>query len=210
MRKTLRTLVLTALTLLPATSFAALDADTLLKSLARPAPAVTPFVEVRYSKLLDQPIVVKGQLEYHEDGTLVRAVAEPFKERTEIQGETVSILRAGKSPRKFSLKRAPELRSMLGGFGAVLGGSRGTLEKDFNLELTGELQGWRLALTPKSPQVAKYVRDIVIQGARSEARCIVITQPDDESSVMLVGAASEAKLPAPVARDWLTTLCAKG
>jgi hypothetical protein len=210
MRKTLRTLVLTALTLLPATSFAALDADTLLKSLARPAPAVTPFVEVRYSKLLDQPIVVKGQLEYHEDGTLVRAVAEPFKERTEIQGETVSILRAGKSPRKFSLKRAPELRSMLGGFGAVLGGSRGTLEKDFNLELTGELQGWKLALTPKSPQVGKYVRDIVIQGAKSEARCIVITQPDDESSVMLVGAASEAKLPAPVARDWLTTLCAKG
>ena len=203
-------LVLTALTLLPATSFAALDADTLLKSLARPAPAVTPFVEVRYSKLLDQPIVVKGQLEYHEDGTLVRAVAEPFKERTEIQGETVSILRAGKSPRKFSLKRAPELRSMLGGFGAVLGGSRGTLEKDFNLELTGELQGWKLVLTPKSPQVGKYVRDIVIQGAKNEARCIVITQPDDESSVMLVGAASESKLPAPVARDWLTTLCAKG
>ncbi len=206
----MRTLLLSALTLAPAISFAALDADTLLKSLARPAPAVTPFVEVRYSKLLEQPIVVKGQLEYHEDGTLVRAVAEPFKERTEIQGETVSILRAGKSPRKFSLKRAPELRSMLGGFGAVLGGSRGTLEKDFNLELTGELQGWKLVLTPKSPQVGKYVRDIVIQGAKNEARCIVITQPDDESSVMLVGAASESKLPAPVARDWLTTLCAKG
>ena len=165
---------------------------------------------MRYSKLLDQPIVVKGQLEYHEDGTLVRAVVDPFKERTEIQGETVSILRAGKSPRKFSLKRAPELRSMLGGFSAVLGGNRGTLEKDFNLGLTGELQDWKLALTPKSPQVGKYVRDIVIQGARSEARCIVVTQPDDESSVMLVGAASESKLPAPVARDWLTAFCVKG
>ena len=203
--------MLTALTLLaPAISFAALDANTLLKSLARPAPAVTPFLEVRYSKLLDQPLIVKGQLEYHEDGTLVRAVTDPFKERTEIQGETVSILRAGKSPRKFSLKRAPELRSMIGGFGAVLGGSRDSLEKDFNIDVTGDSQAWKLALTPKSPQVGKYVRDIVIQGAMSEARCIVVTQPDDESSVMLVGAATTSKLPSPLSRDWLTGFCAKG
>jgi hypothetical protein len=207
----IRIRVFIALTLLaPAISFAALDADTLLKSLARPAPAVTPFVEVRYSKLLDQPLVVKGQLEYHEDGTLVRAVADPFKERTEIQGETVSILRAGKSPRKFSLKRAPELRSMLGGFGAVLGGSRESLGKDFNIVVTGEPQAWKLALTPKSPQVEKYVRDIVIQGTQSDARCIVVTQPDDQSSVMLVGAATQTKLPSPIGRDWLAGFCAKG
>src|SRR3954467_2281577 len=85
----IRQLSFAMLLLAPAISFAALDADTLLKSLAKPAPAVTPFVEVRYSKLLEQPIVVKGQLEYHEDGTLVRAVKDPFQERTEIKGETV-------------------------------------------------------------------------------------------------------------------------
>src|SRR3954467_9112754 len=132
----IRRACLAGLLLAPAISFAALDADTLLKSLARPAPAVTPFVEVRYSKLLEQPIVVKGQLEYHEDGTLVRAVNEPFKERTEIKGDSVSVDRIGRSPRRFSLKRAPELRSMLGGFAAVLGGGRGNLDKDFNLAAT--------------------------------------------------------------------------
>jgi hypothetical protein len=200
-------LALSALLLTPQISFAALDVDSLLKNLAHPAPAVTPFVEVRYSKLLDQPIVVKGQLEYHEDGTLVRAVSDPFKERTEIQGETVSVLRAGKSPRKFSLKRAPELRSMLGGFAAVLGGGRGTLDQDFNLAATGENEQWKLALTPKSATVGKYVKDIVIQGSQGEPRCIVVTQPDDEVSVMLVGAASQTKLPAPLVRDWLGTFC---
>jgi hypothetical protein len=195
------------LLLAPAISFAALDADTLLKSLARPAPAVTPFVEVRYSKLLEQPIVVKGQLEYHEDGTLVRAVREPFQERTEIKGETVNIARVGKSPRRFSLKRAPELRSMLGGFSAVLGGGRADLEKDFEIGVSGAPAAWKLALTPKSEQVGKYVRDIVIEGAQSEPRCIVVTQPDDESSFMLVGKAAESKLPTPLARDWLTHFC---
>ena len=181
--------------------------DTLLKSLAHPAPATTPFVEVRYSKLLDQPLVVKGQLEYHEDGTLVRAVSAPFRERTEIQGETVNVQREGKSPRRFSLKRAPELRSMLGGFAAVLGGGRGALDKDFRLDVSGETEQWTLALTPKSVQMGKYVHDIRIQGAHSEPRCIVVTQPDNEASVMLVGAAADTALPEPLVRDWLGTFC---
>jgi hypothetical protein len=196
-----------ALTLAPAICFGALDTEELLKSLAHPAPATTPFVEVRYSKLLDQPLVVKGQLEYLEDGTLVRSVSVPFSERTEIRGETVSVQRQGKPARRFSLKRAPELRSMLGGFAAVLGGGRGTLEKDFNIETSGETAQWKLALTPKSAQAGKYVRDIVIQGAQSEPRCIVVTQPDDEASYMLVGAATEASLPTPLAREWLGSFC---
>src|SRR6185503_4907596 len=114
-RKARRAALLTMLYLTPAISFAVLDTGSLLQRLARPAPATTPFVEVRFSKLLDQPLVVKGQLEYHEDGALVRAVDMPFRERTEIRGETVTVERVGRSTRRFSLKRAPELRSMLGG-----------------------------------------------------------------------------------------------
>ena len=196
--------------MVPAICFAALDTDSLLKRLARPAPATTPFVEVRFSKLLDQPLVVKGQLEYHEDGSLVRAVNVPFRERTEIRGEAVTVERVGKSTRRFSLKRAPELRSMLGGFAAVLGGGQESLKRDFNLALTGEEQHWNLALTPKSPSVAKYVRDIVIEGGASEPRCIVVTQPDAQASVMLVGKAAEARLPSPLARDWLDHFCSSG
>jgi hypothetical protein len=119
----------------------------------------------------------------------------------------VSLQREGKSPRRFSLKRAPELRSMLGGFSAVLGGGRGTLEKDFNLELTGELPQWTLALDPKAPQMKKYLRDIAIHGSQSEPRCIVVTQPDDESSVMLLGSATQASLPSPLTRDRLGSFC---
>jgi hypothetical protein len=196
--------------LVPAISYAALDADALLKSLARPAPAVTPFVEVRYSKLLEQPIVVKGQLEYHEDGTLVRAVKDPFQERTEIKGETVTIARVGKAKRTFSLKRAPELRSMLGGFSAVLGGGRAELEKDFNIAVSGATSAWKISLTPKSPQAGKYVQDIAIQGASNEPHCIVATQPNEGASVMLVGKTAESKLPTPLSRDSLTSLCSKG
>src|SRR5262245_29197772 len=74
--------ILATLALLPAISPAALEIDQLLTRLARPAPASTPFVEVRYSKLLDQPIVVQGELEYLEGGVLARTVNRPFHERT--------------------------------------------------------------------------------------------------------------------------------
>jgi hypothetical protein len=203
-------LKIATLCLVPAICYAALDVDGLLKSLARPAPATTPFVEVRYSKLLDQPLIAKGQLEYHEDGTLVRAVSDPFLERTEIRGETVSIERVGKGTRRFSLRRAPELRSLLAGFGTVLGGNRASIEQDFNLALEGETQHWRLTMTPKSPTVAKYVRDIVIQGHDNEPKCIAVTQPDTEGSVMLVGKAAATPLPQPVTREWLDKSCASG
>jgi hypothetical protein len=201
---------LATLWLAPAICCAGPDVDSLLKSLARPAPSTTPFVEVRYSKLLDQPLVVKGQLEYHEDGALVRAVNDPFRERTEIRGETVTVERVGKATRRFSLKRAPELRSMLAGFGAVLGGSRASLEQDFNLAVTGEGAHWQLSMTPKSAAVGKYVRDIVIQGRENEPKCIVVTQPDAQSSVMLVGKAAETSLPQPLTREWLDKVCAAG
>jgi outer membrane lipoprotein carrier protein LolA len=201
---------MTALWLTPAICFAALDVDGLLAKLARPAPATTPFVEARYSKLLDRPTVVKGQLEYHEDGRLVRAVSEPFKERTEIKGDAVTVERVGRSERRFSLKRAPELRSMLGSFGAVLGGSRASLEQDFNLALTGDETQWQLSLTPKSATVGKYIKDIHIDGHEDQPRCIVVTQLDDNASVMLVGKAASTSLPQPLTREWLDHFCSPG
>jgi outer membrane lipoprotein carrier protein LolA len=198
------------LSLTPAISYAVLDTGTLLERLARPAPATTPFAEVRFSKLLDQPLVVTGQLEYHEDGALVRAVNMPFRERTEIRGETVTVERVGRSPRRFSLKRAPELRSMLGGFAAVLGGGQETLERDFKIVLAGDEHHWKLELTPKSASVSKYVRDMVIEGHANEPRCVIVTQADMQASVMLVGKTAETTLPSPVTREWLDHLCGTG
>jgi hypothetical protein len=37
---------------------------------------------------------------------------------------------------------------------------------------------------------------------------VIVTQPDDEASVMLVGKAAEAPLPTPLTRDALDHTCA--
>ena len=99
---------------------------------------------------------------------------------------------------------------MLAGFGAVLGGSRESIEQDFNLAVKNDADRWQLTMTPKSATVGKYVRDIVIQGRESDPKCIVVTQPDTQSSVMLVGKAASTSLPQPIKREWLDSFCASG
>jgi Outer membrane lipoprotein carrier protein LolA-like len=208
--KARRCALLALLALIPAISCAALELDGLLARLARPAPATTAFVEARFSRLLDEPIVVKGELQYEAGGVLARTVSSPFHERTEIRDETVRVEREGKPPRQFSLKRSPELRSMLGSFAAVLGGNRESLEQDFNLNLDGDEHAWRLELAPKAARVRRYVKSILMEGRQNEPRCIIVTEPDREASFMLVGAAAAADLPKPLEREWLESFCASG
>jgi len=184
--------------------------DTLLASIARPPPATTAFIEVRFSQLLARPLIVRGELEHLRGGALIRNVTEPFKERTEIDGDRVSVEREGKPPRYFSLQSIPGLAGLLGGFAAVLGGSRAAVEQDFNLALQGDTAHWRLELRPKSPRQSRYVHDIAIYGRDAAPRCIVVTPPDRSPEIMLVESAARTELPSPPTLQWLRQFCDSG
>jgi Outer membrane lipoprotein carrier protein LolA-like len=196
-----------AVLILPATAWcAAPDLDALLSRLARPAPATTPFVEARFSKLLAKPLVVSGELEYLGPDSLARTVKEPFQERTEIKGTTVTVQR-GERTRRFSLNRAPELRTLLDSFAALLGGDRSVLERQFTLDLQGDEQAWKLVMTPKDARVKQRIRDITVTGAANEPRCLITTEPDEDASIMLLASAAATKLPDPVQRTGLENEC---
>jgi len=186
---------------------AAPDLDALLKRLARPAPAVTPFVEARFSKLLAKPLIVSGQLEYTGPESLARTVTAPFKERTEIKDMNVTVQREGQNPRRFSLKRAPELHLLLDSFAALLGGNRSGLEKEFALELRGDDAAWTLVMTPKEPRIKQRIRDIIVTGNINEPRCIVTTEPNDNAGIMLLATAASTRLPDNPQRAWFEDFC---
>ncbi|WP_233431192.1 LolA-related protein [Lysobacter enzymogenes] len=175
------------------------DPAWILPRLAQPVPARTDFVEVRGSALLKAPLRVSGEYRRPDADTLVREVREPYAETTSIrtgakpgQGE-VSIARAGKPPRRFSLSRAPELVALQASFGALLGGDRAELERHYALAAQGTRRQWSVTLTPKDAQVAARVRAIVLLGRDDELRCIE-TQParGSEQQRTLLGAAARA------------------
>jgi hypothetical protein len=187
-----------------------LDVDALLTRLARPAPDSTTFVEVRYSGLLEKPIVVSGRLEHRADGSLVRRVESPYEEVTELQGENVTVARTGSKPRRFSLDRAPELRGMLASFGAILKGDRQMLDKYFAVTAQGFGARWEITLTPRNDKLRRRMSAIVVDGAADRPQCFTLREPDGDESLMALGVAGPRDLPASLQQQALHAWCVDG
>lgn len=178
----------------PATPATRVDSDWILSRLARPAPMRTAFVELRGSALLKAPLRIAGEYLRPTDDTLVREVRTPYAETTTIRAGEVSIARAGKAPRTYSLSRAPELAGLQASFGALLAGDRQLLEQHYRLATQGTRQHWTMTMTPKDAALAAKVQAIALYGRGAELRCIE-TRPRKTGELqrtLLAGAARAA------------------
>jgi len=187
---------------------AAPDAGALIAGLARPAPASVTFTEVRFSSLLREPLIVSGELGYLGAGGLERRVTAPYRETTVIRGDAVRIERDGEAPRSFALKRAPELKSFLSAFTALLAGDAAALARDFTVTASGEQDRWSLELTPNEEHARRRLRAIVINGSGAEPRCLATFDVREGGSVLLFGVgATEPLVAADVSLDGLLARC---
>jgi hypothetical protein len=200
-------LLLLALTPLAQTYCATPDARALIASLAKPAPAHIEFTEVRFSPLLDKPLVVSGELGHEGAGELDRKVREPYVENTYIRGESVRVERQGEPVRSFALKRAPELRSLLTGFSALLTGDASTVEQSFDLSMQGDDAHWTLSLLPKDARTRQRLSEVRVNGRKQEPRCFSILNADGGASIMLLGEASQVEMPIKLTREWVEARC---
>jgi hypothetical protein len=188
---------------------ARIDSDWILSKLVQPVPARTSFVELRGSKLLKKPLRLQGEYLRPDADTLVRQVAVPYVETTTIRAGEVEIARAGRTPRRFSLSRVPELASLQASFGALLSGDRRLLEQHYRLDTQGTRQRWIMTLTPKDASMLQKVQTVTLYGRGAELRCIE-TQPvgSDAQRTLLAGAARAAE--GVTGAGALATLCYGG
>jgi len=186
-----------------------LGIDGLIDRLARPAPETTPFVEVRFSALLTEPLVVAGELEHRGDGALVRRVLSPYRETTTLLGENVTVERQGHRPRSFALDRAPELRGILSSFDAMLKGDRESLERLFEISAEEFGSSWRIDLVPRTAKLLTQLARIRVDGYADHPNCMTMAEPDGDSTVMALGAANRGVLPTPLTRGQLESWCAR-
>ncbi|TWT22491.1 fatty acyl CoA synthetase [Luteimonas marina] len=182
------------------------DSDAILRALARPVPATTPFVEVRDSPMLKAPLRLSGEYRRPDADTLVREVRAPYAETTTIRGGEATIARAGKPERRFALSRAPELAALQTSFGALLSGDAGALRRHYILDAQGTRERWALRLAPRDPKLAARLREILLHGRGDELRCIETTPARGEAQRTLMAAAAEAATRAGDAAD-IAALC---
>lgn len=201
--------LLAALTLLPplCATAAALDADALIGRLAKPAPATIAFREVRFSPLVNEPLIVAGELGYTGPTSLDRRVTQPYRETVSIRGESVRVEREGEPPRSFGLNRAPELRGLLSGFTALLAGDPAAIKRSFSVAASGDGEDWTLELTPTDARARRRMQQIVVNGRADLPQCFTMLTANGGASVLLLGAAANRELPKPTTLDALKQLC---
>jgi hypothetical protein len=189
---------------------AAPDAAAIVARLARPAPADTAYREVRFVSVLKQPLVLDGSLHYGGDGELGKDVDRPYRETTTISHGKVEVRRTGKPAQRFSLERAPELQALLAAFSALLGGDAATLGRYYDIAAAQDGDRFTLTLTPRLPDLARHLREVVVDGRGNEPRCFSFRQKDGDSSVMLLGPLRESVLADPPTTAALAALCRDG
>ena len=201
--------LLTLLTLLPTLSAtaAALDAEALIKRLTKPAPATVAFREVRFSSLVNEPLIVAGELGYEGPTSLDRRVTDPYHETVAIRGESVRVEREGEPTRSFGLNRAPELRGLLSGFTALLAGDAAALEHSFDVTANGTDDAWTLELKPIDARARRRLQQIVVNGHADVPQCFTMLTANGGASVLLLGPAADRELPKPTTLDALKHLC---
>jgi hypothetical protein len=199
-------LLLTALCAAPLPA-AQPDSAALIARLARPVPASTAYTEVRFVHLLRKPLVLHGQLDYAGPGQLGKRVDAPYRETTHIAPGTVEVEREGRAPKRFDLERAPELKALLTGFSALLGGDAAALQQVYTIDLVENAPNWTLTLAPRTAEQARHLRALIVAGTGNEPRCFTVQQSDGDSSIMLLGALAGATLPPAPSPPTVAALC---
>ena len=183
------------------------SAQAVIEALRQPAPAHAAFAEARFLKVLERPLVVSGELSWLGGDRLQRRVEQPRAETATIADGEVTQQREGKSPRHFSLKRAPQLQVLLDSFVALLSGDAGRLQRSFEIRQRGDAAGaWTLILVPRDARVAKTVARIRIDGVGDQSRCMHMEEADGDLAVDLLGPLA-ARMPAEPTREALQALC---
>jgi len=157
-------------------------------------------------RVLDKPLVVSGELAWLGGDRLERKVEKPTKETATIADGEVTQQREGKSPRSFSLKRAPQLQVLLDSFVALLAGDPSRLADSFDVSLGRDADRWQLTLTPRDTRVAKQIASIHVYGAGALARCMRMEESDGDTSIDLLGDLA-TQMPADPTREGLIAQC---
>ena len=200
-------LIATLLSPVAASADSGVDAQAIVAGLKRDAPARTAFSEVRFSSLLERPLILHGELVYDGPGKLARNVKSPYDERMTIDNGQASVQRGDKPARAFSLSQAPELEGFLRGFTALLGGDAAALSRDFTLVATGNATAWHLKLMPRDDRLARRITALEVDGTGTSARCFHTFEADGDVNVLLVESLADAKLPNRPTPPMIDALC---
>ena len=159
----------------------------LMQQLARHPAGHARFTETKTIALLYAPVVSSGRLVFSPPDRLEKTTLQPKAESLIVEGDQVTMVRDGRK-REMNLQQIPEALGIIEGIRGTLVGNEALLRRHYDLRLVGTEQNWRLALIPRDERMARWVRQITVNGQRNVVSSIETLQTDGDSSVLRIEA----------------------
>lgn len=160
--------------------------DQIMRSLAAVPAVEAAFREEKTLAVLDAPLVATGVLYYRAPAFLRKRTLRPQAEDYEADGHWLTVETAAAGRRQFDLNGYPQLRPFVEAIRAAQAGDRATLERYYQLELQGGVDGWSLRLTPRDADVRRYVAAIVLRGQEGRIASMETLETDGDRSVLII------------------------
>jgi len=180
-------------TSIPVCTQASADADLsqVMRALSTVRAADGRFTERKYLSILSEPLVLEGTVRYRAPDYVRKEYDDPESEAYEVRGDNLTIELPDGRRRDLSIDEHPVLRAFVESYRGTLAGDLKTLSRHFDLALTGPMDAWRLRLTPRRPELAKYLRAVVMHGNGGKVLRVETLESNGDRSVMTVDATGE-------------------
>lgn len=185
--------VLIALTQPFASADSSVDVDLaeLMRMLSEVNEASGRFTERKYFSILSEPLILEGRVRYKSPDYVKKEYDDPESESYEISGDNLTIEFPDGRRRDMSIDEHPVLRAFVESYRATLAGDQESLNRYFDLELSGKIDRWQLRLTPRHRDLADYLSAVVMRGRKGTVYSVETLEASGDRSVMTLDVPSE-------------------
>jgi len=156
----------------------------LMQSLALVHSASARFAERQTIPMLTTPLLSAGTLSYIAPDVVRKTTTSPAHQDFLLAHGLVTLTGPIRQTQRFSVNQAPQIAGLVEGIRATLAGDLPALQRVYTVRLTGNAAGWQLLLQPKSPDAARFVKWIIIQGSQNRINAVDTASGDGGHSEM--------------------------
>lgn len=160
--------------------------DELMQRLAAVPERQATFEEEKTFGALTQTLRSNGTLRYRRPSHLEKITYPPHPKSLVVDDGRLVLIEGDQPPRSVDLESQPELGALVDAVRGTLAGDLTALRRNYTVTMQGDLAGWRLTLTPANQRVARFLREVDIEGAGTEPRSVRIVQANGDQSLMTI------------------------
>lgn len=168
-----------------ATAFAgdagALSLDELMAGMASASGVVAEFGERKEISLLTMPLESRGRLYFVPPSRLARFTTSPGFSSLVVDGEELRF-REGLEADEIDISGSPMARVFVDNFIVLFSGDLERLEELYTPDLRSSGESWRLALTPRSAPLDRFIDAIVLVGEGRAIAKMEIREKDGDTT----------------------------